>query len=113
VQLIFGAEADLDLFVTDPDFEEVYFANTKSRLGGELDADRRCADPAPRTETVRFDPAPPGRYRVTVDFPRRCRDGVDRVPYRVIVDVGSERHEREGELDFGATEHVALEFDVR
>lgn len=112
VQLVFGAEADLDLFVTDPDFEEVYFANSKSRLGGELDADRRCQDPAPRTETVRFDPAPAGRYRVTVDFPRRCDDGVDRVSYRVVVDLGSERKEILGEIDFGATEQVVLEFDV-
>lgn len=112
IQLLFGAEADLDLFVTDPDYEEVYFANSPSRLGGELDADRRCEDPAPRTETVRFDPAPAGRYRVTVDFPRRCQAGVERVPYRVVVDVGSERQEVEDVLDFGTTEHVVLEFDV-
>jgi hypothetical protein len=90
----------------------VYFANSPSRLGGELDADKRCDDPAPRTETVRFDPAPSGRYRVTVDFPKRCLPGVDQVPYRVIVDVGSKRQQVEAELDFGATEHVVLEFDV-
>jgi hypothetical protein len=61
---------------------------------------------------VRFDPAPSGRYRVTVDFPKRCLPGVDQVPYRVIVDVGSKRQQVEAELDFGATEHVVLEFDV-
>ena len=46
VRLEFGADADLDLFVTDPMHEEIYFANSPSRLGGVFEADRRCDDPA-------------------------------------------------------------------
>ena len=112
VQLVFGEAADLDLFVTDPDHEEVYFGNSPTRLGGRLDADRLCGDPAPRIETVRFSPAPPGRYRVSVDFPKRCHPGTETVTYRVVVDVGEERQEVEQVLSFGDTEQVVIEFDV-
>ncbi len=112
VRLVFGAEADLDLFVTDPSHEEVYFANSPSRLGGVLDADRRCEDPAPRVETVRFDAAPPGRYRVSVDFPIRCRAGVDEASYRVIVEVDGRRREIEGVARFGRLERIVTEFEA-
>lgn len=112
VQLIFGGRADLDLFVTDPLREEVYFANSPSRLGGVFEADRRCGDPAPRIETVRFSPAPAGRYRVSVDFPIRCEPGVDEAPYLVIVDAGGGRTSSEGTARFGRLERIVLEFEV-
>ena len=35
-RLVFSADADLDLYVTGPDLETVYFANTPTRLGGVL-----------------------------------------------------------------------------
>ena len=113
VQLIFGPEADLDLFVTDPDHEEVYFANSPSRLGGIFEVDRRCDDPAPRIETVRFSPAPAGRYRVSVDYPIRCATDVDKVLFRVIVEANGERQEVEGTAYFGGLEPIVLEFDAR
>ncbi|HEB90453.1 MAG TPA: hypothetical protein ENI85_12850 [Deltaproteobacteria bacterium] len=72
VRLAYGPEADLDLFVTDPDQEAVYFANSPSRSGGRLVADRRCGDPAPRIEVVHYPRPIGGRYRVGVDFHRRC-----------------------------------------
>ncbi len=113
VRLIFGAEADLDLFVTDPDHEEVYFANSPSRLGGIFAVDRRCDDPAPRIETVRFSPAPAGRYRVSVDYPIRCAIDVDKVLFRVIAEANGERQEVEGTAYFGGLEPIVLEFDAR
>jgi len=113
VQLVFGAEADLDLFVTDPMHEEVYFANSPSRLGGVFDADRRCDDPAPRIESVRFSPAPAGRYRVSVDFPIRCRPGIDAVPFRVILEANGERERIEGSAHFGQLEHIVIEFEAK
>ncbi len=112
VRLVFGPEADLDLFVTDPMHEEIYFANSPSRLGGVFEGDRRCSDPAPRVETVRFSPAPEGRYRVSVDFPQRCDAPFDEVPYRVIVDADGARREVEGTARFGRLEQIVLEFDV-
>jgi uncharacterized protein YfaP (DUF2135 family) len=114
VQLFFGPEADLDLFVTDPMHEEVYFANSPSRLGGVFEADRRCQDPAPRVETVRFSPAPAGRYRVSVDYPVRCvSPGMAAVPFRVTVEANGTRQEIEGIAHFGATEPVVVEFDAK
>lgn len=72
IRLAFGAEADLDLYVSDPQQETVYYANNPSASGGTLDADRRCTDPAPRVEQVEF-PAPlPGVYRIGVDYPAPC-----------------------------------------
>jgi hypothetical protein len=112
VRLEFGAGADLDLFVTDPMHEEVYFANSPSRLGGVFDADRRCDDPAPRIETVRFSPAPAGRYRVSVDFPIRCQPGIEAVPYRVVVEANGEERPVEGTAHFGSLEHTVIEFEA-
>ncbi len=112
VRLEFGADADLDLFVTDPMHEEIYFANSPSRLGGVFVADRRCDDPAPRVETVRFSPAPAGRYRVSVDFPTRCRPGIEAAPYRVVVEANGEERRVEGTAHFGSLEHIVVEFEA-
>lgn len=89
MRLAFGADADLDLYVSDPARETVYYANTPAKSGGALEADRRCAHPAPRVERVRWDAPPPGRYRVGVDAPHRCAaHAADRgaVVYVVAVD---------------------------
>src|SRR4029453_11922130 len=54
VRLAFEPGADLDLSVSDPRDETIYYANTPARSGGALDADQRCgAEPAERIETVR------------------------------------------------------------
>ena len=113
VRLVFGAEADLDLIVTDPNHEEIYFANTQSRLGGLFDADQRCDSPAPRVETVSFNPAPVGRYRVSVDFMIRCAPGVDEVPYRLVIEANGETSEIEGLARFGVLEQVAHQFAAK
>jgi hypothetical protein len=75
VRLVFGAGADLDLFVSDPHAETVYFGHSPSESGGLLDADRRCGDPSPRVEEVRFASPLPGRYRVGVDWSGACAGG--------------------------------------
>lgn len=111
VSLAFDAGADLDLYVTDPALETVYFANTPSRLGGALDADRRCDAPAPRVETVRFDPAPAGRYRVGVDYPESCA-GADAAPFALRVEGPGVELEQAGEVELGHFRSRALEFQV-
>jgi len=72
VRLAFDAGADLDLYVTGPHRETVYFANTPTRIGGRLESDQRCDAPAPRIETIVFPDPEPGPYRVGVDFPESC-----------------------------------------
>jgi hypothetical protein len=68
VRLAFGGEADLDLYVTDPLAETLYFANERAASGGRLIADARCDSPAPRIEEVLFAAPLPGSYRVGVDY---------------------------------------------
>jgi hypothetical protein len=68
VRLAFGAGGDLDLYVTDPRDETIYFANERAAAGGRLVADARCDSPSPRIEEVAFTAPLPGRYRVGIDY---------------------------------------------
>jgi hypothetical protein len=113
IQLVFGAEVDLDLYVTGPGQETVYFGNDHSRDGGQLLADRRCDSPAPRVEMISFAPAAPGRYRIGVDFMVRCARGVDRAPYELYAEApGQPPLRQRGEASFGAFEPLVLELEV-
>jgi len=119
VRLAFDTGADLDLFVTDPQQESVYFANSPTRSGGSLLSDRRCDDPAPRVETVHFAKPMAGRYRVGVDFHGRCDDagrlGADGIEglYVVRVDHGGQVTKREGVGTLEQFEVIVVEFDVK
>jgi hypothetical protein len=114
IRLVFGAEADLDLYVLGPAQEAVYFANGASSDGGRLVADRRCDAPAPRVETVEFAHAGAGRYRVGVDFMIRCSNRVDRARYELIAEVPGKAPIRvDGEAAFGVFDPRTLEFDLR
>lgn len=118
VRLAFDGAADLDLFVTDPMQESVYFGNSPTRSGGELIADRRCDDRPPRVEVVHFPEPVAGRYRVGVDFHRRCQEtsplggAGNEGLYLVRVDEAARVLEREGMLTPGRFEVIVIEFDV-
>jgi len=118
-RLVFVETADLDLYVTGPRLETVYFANSPSRIGGVLERDTRCddaaadgAEPSPvRFETVRFEAAPAGTYRVGVDFPERCQRWVDTARFAVEVDGDGLVERRGGEIGFGTFQSRVLELD--
>jgi hypothetical protein len=112
VRLAFGAAADLDLYVTDPAAETVYFANTASQSGGALERDVRCEDPAPRVETVTFPAAPPGRYRVGVDYPQPCGADADPVAFAVSVEHRGTQREQRGVARPGRFEVIVVEFEL-
>ena len=118
VRLAFDEAADLDLFVTDPRQESVYFANSPTRSGGRLVADRRCADPPPRIEAIHFPAALPGRYRVGVDFHGRCqatslsREEEEQGIYVVRIRVGERVLESAGMVTPGRFEVIVTEFDL-
>ncbi|MFQ5699814.1 MAG: hypothetical protein ACE5IL_16240 [Myxococcota bacterium] len=113
VRLAFGAGADLDLYVTGPARETVYFANSPARSGGTLERDLRCDGPAPRIEVVRFERAAPGRYRVGVDFPRRCGGGRDPVSFVVYLETDRGRRERRGSILPGHFLPIVLTGELR
>jgi len=110
VRLAFGAAGDLDLYVTGPDAETVYFANSPSKLGGRLAADHRCDAPAPRVETVVFPDLRPGAYRVGVDFPERCEGGRGALDFALDVRSPGGRREHRGRIAPGVFEPVVLEW---
>jgi len=114
VRLMFDKEVDLDLYVTDPLLETVYFARHESRTGGVIGADVRCESTGPRVEEIRFSEPWPGRYRVGVDFPRRCDDTRPRAPAPFAVSVRAEgvTYEAHGLVNLEYFEVVVLEFDV-
>jgi hypothetical protein len=112
VRLAFDADADLDLYVTDPTQESVYFGNSPSSTGGELLADLRCDAPAPRVETIVFARRMPGVVRIGVDAPEACRDDVRLVLFVVELRAGERRVERRGVAVPGRFEVIVLEADV-
>jgi hypothetical protein len=113
VELRFGPEADLDLYVSDPSLETVYFANTPAKSGGALAGDQRCGSPPPRVEVVRWPSPPPGRYRVGVDFPERCEGGIDAASYELHVTGPGLSQEIRGSAAFGQLDSRVLEFEIR
>ena len=112
VRLAFGADADLDLYVTDAGHETVYFGNSPSTTGGELLADVRCEAPAPRVETIVFEHRRRGSVRVGVDAPEGCRESVRAVPFVVELRAGEQRIERRGIALPGRFEVIVLEAEV-
>lgn len=118
VALLWKAPVDLDLYVTDPTQETVYFANSPSGTGGKLEEDIQCRDvkegPHPRAwgESVTWERPRPGRYRVGVDFIDACGHGRGEVGFRVVADTTAGRVEATGMLPPIRFEPIVLEFDV-
>lgn len=126
VRLKFDDNVDLDLYVTDPLLETVYFARHESRTGGVIGADVRCDTVAPqnspqnspqngpRIEEVRFADPWPGRYRVGVDFPARCDGAATRAPapYAISVSANGASYQTHGLVNLKYFEVVVLEFEI-
>lgn len=123
VALLWSDPVDLDLYVTDPALETVYFANNPSGSGGRLKKDVECTGagrapegrkPQARTnvEAVSWKAPPPGGYRVGVDYIDACESGLDETRFRIVVDAGGERREQSGTLRLERFQPVVLEFDV-
>jgi hypothetical protein len=91
VTLRWNTEDDLDLHVTDPDSETIFYNHPRSASGGRLDVDSNAGCSNTTTSPVEniFWPggeAPGGQYTIKVHFFRRC--GSSRpVTYEVVVNV--------------------------
>ena len=116
VSLSWAAPVDLDLYVTDPAGETLYFANNPTRAGAQLERDTRCgslpADGAPSVERARVAAPTPGRYRVGVDFIDACGASAGPVPFHIAVDRGTAHREATGTVGLGQFVVVAIEIDV-
>lgn len=117
VQLAFGAEADLDLYVTDPLLETVYFANKNGKSGGKISEDRRCDSESIRVEEVRFEAPLNGDYRIGIDYPNRCDDAgatgfEQRAAYTLSVLHDGKRQTVTGTVGYRFFEVAALDFTI-
>jgi hypothetical protein len=116
VTLTWVGAADLDLYVTGPSWETVYFGNTPGRSGGTLERDARCRDAiaekasAPMVEWTTFSDPAPGGYRVGVDYLEGCGGPTDPQPFRVVVEYADARHERTGIVRHHEFDPIVLEF---
>jgi hypothetical protein len=95
VQLVWDAPVDLDLYLTDPSWETVYFGNNPSRSGARLVRDVRCADarrpPAGGFVELAHAATPsPGPYRIGVDFIDACEAEMQSVRFRVVARLGTQ-----------------------
>ena len=110
VSLLWDAPVDLDLYVTTPTGETIYYANR----GDAFVRDARCADARGATllEEARWRSPAPGRYRVGVDFPEACGDRVTEAPYRIVVDAGGRRDDHTGTAHLLVRQPVAFEVVV-
>lgn len=116
VSLVWSTPVDLDLYVTDPSLETVYFANPTSQSGGKLGHDVACSGVSgyegPWVEDISWSRAPPGRYRVGVDFIQRCSSDQEEASFRVVAEVSGKRQEKTGTVLRERFEPIVLEFDV-
>ncbi len=110
VTLAWSAPVDLDLYVTTPTGETIYYANPRDAFV----RDARCADAEaePRSEAVRWRTPAPGRYRLGVDFPEACGGDVREAPYRLVVDLEGARTEHAGTARLLVREPWVAEVDV-
>ena len=118
ITLSWTEPVDLDLYVTDPSQETVYFAHPRSVSAGSLNSDVACGDLAREKsgtttmERAEWTRPPAGRYRVGVDFSDDCGSAIDEAHYRLVLEISGRHEERTGVVRRTIFEPVVLEFDV-
>ena len=114
ISLAWDSDADLDLHVTCPDGDRIYYGSRRA-CGGELDVDmnaggRRSAEPV---ENVVWADAPPsGSFTVAVDNFNSRSDGDEATPYRIRIVRDGEVEIVEGAVASGDGRVTVHEFSV-
>lgn len=73
VNLTWNTDADLDIHVFEPDGNEIFWNNTDSPTGGQLDLDANVNCGNVSVENIFWDQVPPtGTYRVAVENFQEC-----------------------------------------
>lgn len=98
ITLIWNNVNDLDLWVTCPNGQRIYYGSMQG-CGGVLDIDANAGrtSNSPVENVTWPNGAPPGRYRIEIDHYAN-RGGPDPTPYRVRVRIGDEERIYEGVL---------------
>jgi len=115
VTLTWYANADIDLYVEDPNGDLVYYGNPQVPSGGQLDRDNMCSNfEMGKPENI-FWPtgsAPPGVYKVSVNYYSDC-GGVGAVRWTVRTVAGGDVKTYTGVLNtVGDTQEVTT-FEIR
>lgn len=89
VQLSWHAPVDLDLFLTGPSGETIYFGNRFARAGYKLESETTCDTLAQKgevnSETAIIQQAAAGVYRVSVDYIFDCSSSIDEIAATVLL----------------------------
>jgi hypothetical protein len=115
VTLRWEGEADLDLHVTDPNGEEIWFGNANSASGGILDVDANgaCEGAARPVENVYWPTgnAPAGSYNVVVVYYQTCAN-TEPANYEVTVTIDGEVFDViNAQIDTEGEEHPVINFE--
>lgn len=87
LELTWKAPVDLDLFVTGPSGETIYFGNKQAKNGDRLIEESNCeslaSQPSHSRESVLIPVAQNGKYRVSVDFILQCSSSLEEVEGKI------------------------------
>jgi len=74
VSVSWDSPTDVDLHVVEPGGTEIYYGNSTSSSGGQLDVDSNpaCSIDGRQIENIRWSRAPAGTYTVRVDYWSGC-----------------------------------------
>lgn len=115
VTLTWYANADIDLYVEDPNGDVVYYGNPQVPSGGELDRDNMCSNfEMGKPENI-FWPtggAPPGVYKVSVNYYSDC-GGAGAVRWTVRTVVGGDVKTYTGVLNEEDETQEVTTFEIR
>jgi len=111
IRLAFDGDVDLDLYVTDPQMETVYFANHESKSGGEISDDLRCGGEGIRVEEISFVAPLRGEYRVGVDYPKHCLGLEAAAAHSIHVSYGSQNLAVQGTVELLKFDVIVMAFD--
>jgi len=120
VEVSWSEPVDLDLFLTDPDGETVYFANRMARSGVAMGDMMGCknieAGPPPYTETIIIPSAAIGGYRVSVDYIKDCGSNSLQAEFEIrLVDPKTRMQLGQGQssVKYRLLDTVSWEFEVK
>ncbi|OUR75957.1 hypothetical protein A9Q83_16470 [Alphaproteobacteria bacterium 46_93_T64] len=120
VQLSWDLPVDLDLFLTDPSGETVYFANRKARSGVRMGAMTGCQAvetlSPPYEETMNIPNAEIGVYRISVDYIKDCGSNNLRADFKLTLldrKTGMQLGQGQSTVKYRLLDTVSWEFEVK